>query len=135
MEIMKEKSKKMMVKKNDYCFQGHVPREIQEKIESCRDRGMTVGTIARKLAYLWCSLSIEKQNQIYFSLIDVDFDPMDTGIADLFLAVDEVLVGNILAHLPKSARLAEAFAAVQQPMQDQQHKPSRQQTKGKSKIV
>ena len=133
MKIMKEKSKKMIAKKNEYYFGGPVPREIQERLEACRDRGMTVQTIARKLAYLWLALIPEKQNQLYFSLIDEDFDGKDKGISDLLVAVDEVLVGNLLAKLPKSARLAEAFAAALQPMQDQQHKPSRQQPKASSK--
>jgi len=130
---MSKKGKNMSPKKNEYCFQGHVPREIQYKIESCRDRGMTVGTIARKLAYLWCSLSIEKQNQLYFSLIDVDFDTKDKGISDLLVAVDEVLVGKILAMLPNSAKFVEAFASAQQPMRVQRQKPSRRQPEESTK--
>jgi len=132
MNIMKEKSKKMIAKKNEYCFQGHVPRDVQEGLEACRDRGMAVGTIARKLAYLWLKLPPEKQGQLYLSLIDADFDPKDKGIADLLAAVDEVLARNILALLPRSALVAEALAAAQLPTQAQQHKQSRRQTKGKS---
>ena len=129
MKNMKEKPKKMTAKENEYYFQGHVPREVQEKLEACRDRGMTVGTMARKLAYLWLALPPEKQNQLYFSLIDVDFDPKDKGISDLLTAVDEVLVGKILALLPQSAKIAESLASVQLTKQARQHKQSRRQPK------
>jgi hypothetical protein len=114
----------MTAKKNEYYFGGAVPRDIQEKLEKCRDRGLTVQTIARKLAYLWLALPEEKQNQLYLSMID-DSDPKDRKIADLLTAVDEVLVGNILARLPNSAKIAEAFASAEQPNKAQRHKKSR----------
>ena len=132
MKIMKEKSKKMIAKKNEYYFGGPVPREIQERLEACRDRGMTVQTIARKLAYLWLRLTPEKQAQLYLSLIDVDFDAKDGCISDLLDAVDEVLVGNLLAKLPKSARIDEVFAAVLSTKPAQLHKQFHRQPKGKS---
>lgn len=124
----------MAAKKNEYYFGGQVPRDIQERLEKCRDRGMTVQTIARKLAYLWLSLSPEKQNQLYFSMIDENFDEKDKGISDLLAAVDEVLVGNLLAKLPKSARIDEAFAAVLSTKPAQLRKQSHQQPRDKSKI-
>ena len=130
---MPKREKKLISKKNEYYFGGPVPREIQEKLESCRDRGMTVQTIARKLAYLWLKLAPEKQNQLYFSLIDVDFDAKDAGVSDLLDAVDEVLVGNLLSKLPKSARIDEAFAAVLSTKPAQRHKQSHQQPEVKSK--
>ena len=123
----------MSTKRNEYYFGGPVPREIQERLESCRDRGMTVQTIARKLAYLWLKLTPEKQNQLYLSLIDESFDVKDKGVSDLLVAVDEVFVGNLLSKLPKSAHIVEALAAAQLPRQAQLHKPSRRQPSEASK--
>lgn len=129
MNFMVKREKKLSGKKNEYYFGGPVPREIQERLESCRDRGMTVQTIARKLAYLWLALDPEKQNQLYFSLIDEDFDAKDKGISDLLVAVDSVLVGNILERLPKSAKIAEFLAAEKLPTQARQRKPYRRPPK------
>ena len=124
MNSMAEREKKMSEPKNDYYFGGPVPREIQERLEACRDRGMTNQNIARKLAYLWLALPPEKQNQLYFSNIDGEFDPKDQCIADLFAVVDDVIVGNVLAHLPQSAKLAALLAELQQSAPRQRGKRS-----------
>jgi len=119
MNFMAEKEKKPGQPKNEYYFGGPVPRDVQERLEPCRDRGMLNQTIARKLAYLWLALPEEKQNQLYFSSIDADFDLQDQATADLLALVDEVIVGNLLAHLPESAKLAEFYAAAQRPASKQ----------------
>jgi len=118
-----------MAKKDDYYFGGAVPREIQEKLEVCRDRGMQNKTIARKMAHLFLSLPEEMQNKIYLSTIDENFDPKDKAIADLLSAIDDVVVGYILARLPNSVKLVESFAAAQQHKQAQEHKRSPHKTK------
>jgi len=112
-----------------YYFGGPVPRDIQEKLEACRDRGMRNQTIARKLAYLWLALPEERQNELYFGLIDSDFDPEDKRIADLFRAVDDIVVGQILACLPESARLIEAFASAEERRPDRHRSASHRQLK------
>ena len=123
-DFMAEKEKRLAEKKNEYYFGGPVPREVQDRLEACRDRGMANQTIARKLAYLWLALPAQKQNQLYFSSIDADFDPQDRGIADLLALVDDVMVGNLLAHLPQSARLAALLAEPRPPASRQRGKRS-----------
>lgn len=110
MIFINEKSKKMNQPKKPYYFGGPVPRDIQEKLEPCRDRGMTVQNIARKLAYFWISLPVEKQNQFYFSTLNTEFDAEDKSVADLILMLDEFIISNLLERLPKSAKLIEQYA-------------------------
>jgi len=125
MPPMKKSEKNSGRLKNTYYFGGPVPREVQEGLESCRDRGMTVQTIARKLAYLWLALGPEKQNQLYFSMIDVDYDEKDKSYVDLFSAIDSVIIGQILSSLPRSAELFRLAAEIQkrQPKTRQKKNP------------
>ena len=122
------KRKKIVNKDEElFYFGGHVPREIQDRLEPCIERGMTKQTIARKLAYLWLSLPEEMQNQLYISTIDSSYSTEDKMISDVFKAIDRVLVGNILALHPQAAELAKALAAALQPKQAQQRKQYRLQ--------
>ena len=125
---MSKAQKKIKPSKNDYYFGGPVPREVQDYMNSCRDRGMTNQNIARKLAYLWMNLSPEKQNQLYFSMIDADFDPGEKSLLDFLKMVDDVLFEVLLGFLPKSEKLS-AFAAELQgrrPAQQRKAYPRKQ---------
>ena len=125
------KRKKIVNKEDDlFYFGGHVPREVQDRLEPCKERGMTNQTIARKLAYLWLALPDEVQNQLYLSSIDADYSTEDKMISDLFKAVDRVLLGNILALIPDAASVAEAVASARQPKQAQRQKKSRRKPAG-----
>ena len=101
---MSKREKKLGRSESPYYFGGPVPRDIQWRLQPCLERGMTVQNIARKLAYLWLALPVEKQNQLYFSLIDADFDPQDKAVADLFRLVDEIMASRILTLLPESKK-------------------------------
>ena len=113
----------MTASKNEYYFGGPVPRDVQDFMNGCRDRGMQNQTIARKLAYLWMNLPPEKQNQLYFSLIDGDFDPTDEALLDLMSGIDDVLFEVLLGLLPKSAKLSGVAAELQARRPKQRRKP------------
>lgn len=131
MAIMAEKEKKVTGSEDAYYFGGPVPRELQEKLYACRDRGMTVQAIARKLAYLFVSLPEDKQNQLYFSAIDRDFDPQDKAISDLFDLIDGFMRDRLLGGLPLSSALyAEAIADAQRHRSGREDKQSRRRPVG-----
>lgn len=112
------------VMKDEHLLQGLVPEDVWDAVEESQQRGMAKGRIVKALGHLWKLMTPETQQRLYMSMID-RADPKDKLVVELMQAVDEAIVGSLLAQLPGSARLVAQYAESSASEKGKRRKPSR----------